>query len=167
MNDGWKYCPRCARPLEPRPVEGRQLMTCAGCGFVHYLDPKVAACTIPELDGGVVLLRRAIAPATGLWVFPGGYVNRGERVEEAAVRETWEESGLEVAITDLLGVYSYAQSPVVIVVYRVRINGGRLCPNHESSEVGTFARDGVPWADLAFPSTRQALLDFWGLSEPG
>ena len=69
---------------------------CASCGFVFYMDPKVAVGTvIRTADDRVVLVRRAIEPGYGLWVFPGGYVDRGEQVLDAAVREAREESGLD------------------------------------------------------------------------
>ena len=67
---------------------------------MHYLDPKVAVGTIISTgDGRLVLVRRAIEPGYGLWVFPGGYVDRGEQIIEAAVREAREESGLDSGST--------------------------------------------------------------------
>ena len=78
------------------------------------------------LDGGIVLLKRGVEPALGKWVFPGGYVDRGESVQDAAVRETKEESQLEVKLGPLLNVYSYPRSPNVIVVYTVMDKEGKL-----------------------------------------
>jgi len=81
-------------------------LVCNACGFVFFLDPKVAVGTIVPLDGRILLVKRAIEPAYGKWVFPGGFVDRGERVEEAAIRETREESNLLVRVARLLNVYS-------------------------------------------------------------
>jgi len=113
-----------------------------------------------DAGGGVVLLRRGIEPAMGKWVFPGGYVDRGESTTEAAVRETREESHLEVETRSLLGVYSYPRSPNVIIVYVAEVVGGALAAGDESTEAGTFPLGRIPWDELAFPSTVEALREF-------
>lgn len=155
------YCPQCGGRLrlQPVPRDTRQRLVCQACGFIFYQDPKVAACTIPVLDGRVVLVRRAINPGRGLWVFPGGYMDRDETVEAAAVRETLEEVNLQVRVTGLVGVYSY-RTGVVVIVYHVDVLGGELQTDHESLEVRTFSPKEIPWDQLAFPSTRDALQDF-------
>ena len=159
--DAW-HCPRCGERLAPRRLKpgGPEHLACATCDFVHYLDPKVAAGCIVEVTGGIVLLRRAIEPAYGRWVFPGGYVDRGERVEDAAIRETLEESCLQVRLTGLLGVYSYTGRPVVVVVYTGERVGGELAAADESLAAHAFAPGDVPWSDLAFRSTFDALRDY-------
>jgi ADP-ribose pyrophosphatase YjhB (NUDIX family) len=130
------------------------------CSFIFYQDPKVVAGTIFTLDGGIVLLKRGVEPAMGKWVFPGGYVDRGESVQEAAVRETKEESQIEVKLGPLLNVYSYSRSPNVIVVYTADVLGGELAAGDESVEAGIFALTEIPWDNLAFDSTRDALNDY-------
>jgi ADP-ribose pyrophosphatase YjhB (NUDIX family) len=133
---------------------------CGECSFIFYLDPKIAAGTLFTIDDRVALLRRGIEPAMNRWVFPGGYVDRGESVPEAAVRETKEESHLDVKVNSLLGVYSYPGSPTVIVVYAAEIIAGRLKAGDESVEAQTFSPSEIPWNELAFPSTREALRDY-------
>ena len=136
---------------------------CSGCGFVCYLHPKLVAITIPVRDGRVLLARRAIEPAHGLWTFPGGYVDWGEDVAAAARREMREEVGLDLAPAGLVGIYSYADVPVVIVAYHVTVPYGleAAADAHEVSELGFFARADVPWDALAFRSTREALEDWY------
>lgn len=152
------YCPRCGGPLRLQAVADdlRERLVCQDCRFIFYEDPKVSACTIPMVDGKLVLVRRAIEPGLGLWVFPGGYMDRDETVEEAAIRETREEVNLHVRLTGLIGVYSY-RTGVVVIVYDCEVLGGDLRPDHESREVRLFALDEIPWDQLAFPSTRDAL----------
>ncbi len=158
----YRYCPACAAPLAARrfkPFEPDRL-ACTACDFVHYDGPSVAVGGIFTLDGGVVLLRRAIDPGYGAWVFPGGYVDRGESAEEAVVRETREEVGVCVRVDRLLNVYSYRRRGLIIIVYRTTYVGGRLHARDESLDVRSFGRDDIPWNDLAFPSTRHALGDY-------
>jgi mutator protein MutT len=133
---------------------------CQACGFVLYLDPKVATGIILPMDGGIVLLRRAIHPSYGKWVFPGGYVDRGETPEAAAVREAKEESGLEVKIRRLVGLYAYPGNAVILTVYAGEVTGGALRLDEESLEAGVFPPDRIPWEELAFASTSQALRDY-------
>jgi len=112
------------------------------------------------LDGGIVLLKRGVEPALGKWVFPGGYVDRGESVRDAAVRETKEESQLDVKLGPLLNVYSYPRSPNVIVVYTAEVIGGELTAADESVEARIFSSNELPWRELAFDSTKDALNDY-------
>lgn len=120
----------------------------------------MVAGTVFLLNGGVVLLKRGVEPALGKWVFPGGYVDRGESVQEAAVRETKEESQLDVKLGPLLNVYSYPGSPNVIVVYTAQVVGGELSAGDESIEARIFSANELPWHDLAFDSTKDALNDY-------
>lgn len=156
---GVTFCASCGGRLAvqpPRPGD-RPRPVCTVCGHVVYLDPKVAVGAIVAHDGGLVLLKRGIEPGYGKWVFPGGFVDRGETLEEAAARETLEEVGLEVVTDGLLGAYSYREFPVVVVVFAARVTGGRLAAGDETLEAKTFAVDRLPWDELAFPSTKQAL----------
>jgi ADP-ribose pyrophosphatase YjhB (NUDIX family) len=158
----FRFCPQCGSALTARQIKANEAerLACPACDFVLFVDPKIAAGCIVELDGGIVLLRRAIEPGYGKWVFPGGYVDRGERVEDAAARETREESNLEVRITALLDVYSYAGRPVVVVVYTAECIGGCFAAADEALEARLFPPDSIPWNDLAFPSTFDALRDY-------
>ena len=158
----YRFCPRCGGDLEKRivkPTEPKRLV-CLNCSFIFYQDPKVVAGTIFTLDGRIVLLKRGVEPAMGKWVFPGGYVDRGESVHEAAIRETKEESQMDVKLGPLLNVYSYPRSPNIIVVYAAEAVGGELGAGDESVEARVFAPAEIPWNDLAFDSTRDALKDY-------
>ena len=88
-----------------------------------------------------------------------GFVDWGEPVEDGAVRETWEETGLKVDLGGVLGVYSYAGTPIVIVVYRARVVGARSGSASENDRVEWVHPADIPWDDLAFLSTQAALRD--------
>lgn len=135
----------------------------AACGFVFYLDPKLAVGTIVAVpDGRIVLVRRAIEPGYGLWVFPGGYVDRGEDVRLAAVREAREEAGVDITLDRLVGIYSYPGTTAVIIVYAATWVAGDLAFDDEGLEIRTFDRADLPWDALAFRSTKDALRDYLG-----
>jgi mutator protein MutT len=157
-----RFCPLCGAALvrQPIPPDQKEEAVCRTCGFIFYLNPKVVAGAILAENGRILLVRRATEPSRGKWTFPGGFVDWEESVCDAAVRETREETGLVVTLGELLGVYSYPGAHVVIVVYRARITGGELRANHEILEMAWVAPEEVPWEDLAFPSTRDALRDW-------
>lgn len=164
MNDPiYRFCPSCGSPLTTRRLKASdpERPVCLSCGHVVYLDPKVAVGTIIRTgDEQIVLVRRAIEPGYGLWVFPGGYVDRGEEITSAAIREAREESGLEVRIDSLINIYSYGGSPI-IVVYAATALSGELCGDDECLEARLFKAGDVPWDQLAFRSTTAALHDYF------
>ena len=163
-----RFCPRCGVELEERYLESEQhtRKICSGCGFIFYLNPKVVAGAVPRQNGRIWLVRRNVEPSWGSWTFPGGYVDMGERVTDAAVRETLEETRLNIRLDGLLNVYSYANVGIVLVVYRATVIGGVAGATPESQEVKSFRPEDIPWNDLAFPSTREALADYVKFEPP-
>ena len=161
--DGYRFCPVCGGSLESRLLKqgDPRRLVCVACGYVFYLDPKLAVGTvIRDEQGRIALVRRAIEPGYGKWVFPGGYVDRGEEVQRAAVREAREETGLDVRIDGLIDIYSYAGRTPVIVVYAATMIGGCLGCDDEGLEAKFFEPDAIPWEELAFRSTSEALKEF-------
>jgi ADP-ribose pyrophosphatase YjhB (NUDIX family) len=166
----FRFCPRCGGPLERRLLKATEpeRLVCGRCAFVFYLDPKIAVGTIiTTARDRLVLVRRAIDPGYGKWVFPGGYVDRGEPLTSAALREAREECGLDVRLEGLINVYSYAGRAPVIIVYAATAVGGQLCADDECLEATEITEAEIPWDELAFRSTRDALRDYLaGLLHP-
>ena len=152
------YCPNCGAPVVWRLEAGRQRPACPGCGFIHYEDPKLVAVAVIPIGGRLVFGRRTMNPGIGLWAFPGGYVNRGESVRGALVREVREETNLHVQTEHLLGLYSEDDNPVVLAAYVARPVGGELAVGEEVSEVGLFGPRELP--ELAFPHD-ELILSEW------
>ena len=150
-----RFCPQCGVPVSEREVGGRLRPHCFACELTFFADPKVAAGVLVIQDGKVILQRRAIDPGRGRWSFPSGYVERGEQVEDAASREVFEETGIQVRLTHLLGVYSQRNNMVVLTVYLGEPVGGTLTTCEENDAVAFFAPDELP--ELAFPHDEQII----------
>ena len=154
-----QYCAACGSLTEERPVEGSIRPVCTGCGQVVYLDPKLAVAVLIARDGRILLGKRGPgAREPGKWSFPAGFVERGETVERAAAREAREETGLDVVVGDLVGLYSSDGETVVLAVYEATSAVGVPCAGDDLTEVGWFSASEVP--ELAFPRDRR-IMDEW------
>ena len=154
-----QYCAACGSLTEERAVEGRVRPVCAACGQVVYLDPKLAVAVLIARDGRLLLGKRGPgAREPGKWSFPAGFVERGERVERAAAREAREETGLDVVVGNLVGLYSSEGETVVLAVYEASSAVGEPRAGDDLVEVGWFAISQLP--ELAFPRDRR-ILDEW------
>ena len=152
-----RFCPRCGNAAE---VAYPRSISCPHCGYDAYYNPKPVAAAIPVTGAGeIVLLRRGFDPGKDLWTFPGGFVDLGESVEDAARREAREEIEADVELGGLVGVYSKPDERVVLIVFAATIEDQpRTTP--EALQVEAFAPDEIPWQELAFWSTTNALKDF-------
>lgn len=153
------FCIECGAPMERRTLDGRERAVCPVCGYVHFRNPlPVAGCVVAHA-GGIVLVRRGIEPGRGMWGLPAGYMELGETAEQAAARETFEETGLTVRIERLLGVYSVVKGPLgshVLIFYVATATGGTLAAGDDAMDAAVFAPGAWPDA-IAFSTHRQAL----------
>lgn len=122
----------------------RQREQCPACGFIAWRNPAPVGMAVIEHEQQLVLIRRRDAPLANYWAPPAGYVETGESVPEAVIREAREECGLEIVLDELAGVYSQADVDVLIVAYRAHSNGGRLVAGDDASAVGLFAPGRLP-----------------------
>ena len=155
--DEAKHCPRCGQRAT---VDYPRSIKCPHCGYGAYYNPKPVAAAIPTTpDNHIILLRRGFDPGKDLWTFPGGFVDLGESVEQAAHREAQEELQIDIELTRVVGVYSKQTDRVVLIVFAATTTQ-TPSKTPEAVEVAAFAPDEIPWQELAFWSTTNALKDF-------
>jgi 8-oxo-dGTP diphosphatase len=164
-----RFCSRCGAALRYGPIVGeeRDRLACGACGFIFYVNPRLVVTTLPITESGeVMLIRRGIAPGYNMWAQPGGFLEIDETVIEAAIRETLEETGLQVEPIRIVGIYSRVEAAVVVVAYEARIVAGKPMTTPESLETRPFAPDQIPWPEIAFQTSGQALRDWVGRVRP-
>ena len=161
------YCPRDGARLVPARIDGRDRPTCPACGFADFMHVQIGANTVVERGGSVLLVRLNYGPRDGHWALPGGLVEADETAEQAAVRETAEETGFSVGLDGLLVTWMRPGFPILVVIYRAHIVSGALAvAPDEASEARFFPRGELPpLEELAWPSTAHGL-DAWRAYEP-
>ena len=161
-DDDWQWCPRCRGPLArvvhgdlPRPA-------CPACGFLHFANPGVgAAVVVQDATGRVLLVQRAVGQfGAGRWCFPCGYVEWGEDVRAAAVREAREEAGVDVVLGDVIQVASNfhePEKPTIGVWFAATLADPAATPvaGDDADAVGWFDPGTPP--PLAFPTDVELL----------
>lgn len=163
MATSLNFCSRCGASLRygSVPGEDRHRLSCDACGHVVYVNPRLVVTTFPVTDAGeIVLIRRGIEPGIGEWAQPGGFLEVDETVHQAAIRETWEETGLLVEPGEIIGLYTRLEAAVVTIAFEARIVGGTPAPTPEATEIRAYAPDAIPWSELAFRTTTWALRDW-------
>lgn len=153
------FCLRCGTKVIYAEKFDMLRPVCPQCGWIHFVDPKVAAAVLVEReDGTVLLVRRANEPFRGLWTLPAGFVNGGEDPAEAAARECLEETGLSVEVKRVLDVISgreHERGADFIIVYLARLISGELLAADDADAADWFSRNALP--PLAFRATQQIL----------
>ena len=145
------YCPACSNLLYERFIHEAIRIACLNCDYVYFKDPKVAVGGLVEDEEGRLLFTlRDHDPQMGMWALPSGFVDSGEELEQAIVREIREETGIETSVEFLLGVFSQVGNPVIYIVYCLHWVGGDLMAGSEAKEVRFFPADELP--PPAFPS---------------
>jgi ADP-ribose pyrophosphatase YjhB (NUDIX family) len=154
----FKFCPRCATPLNLESRSGGMRPVCPNCGWIHFVDPKVAAAVLIVQDDRVLLVQRNNEPFRGKWTLPAGFINGGEDPAEAAVRECLEETGLSVRVRRIHDVVSgreHEHGADFVIVYHAEIIGGELTAGDDADAVEWFEIAKLP--PLAFRATRKVL----------
>jgi ADP-ribose pyrophosphatase YjhB (NUDIX family) len=158
----FNFCPRCGASVTHIEKFGRVRPVCPQCGWIHFVDPKVAAAVLIVQDGRVLLVRRVNEPFRGLWTLPAGFVNGGEDPAEAAERECLEETGLIVRVIRVFDIISGREHPRgadFVIVYLAEVLGGEMKPDDDADAVEWFDKNNLP--PLAFRATQKVLQSFY------
>jgi ADP-ribose pyrophosphatase YjhB (NUDIX family) len=158
----FNFCPRCGASVTHEERFGRVRPVCPQCGWIHFVDPKVAAAVLVIQNGRVLLVRRVNEPFRGLWTLPAGFVNGGEDPAEAAERECVEETGLTVRVTRVFDIVSGREHPRgadFVIVYVAEALGGELKADDDADAVEWFDKNNLP--QLAFRATQKVLQSFY------
>jgi 8-oxo-dGTP diphosphatase len=157
-----RYCSRCGAALGRRFAHGRERLACPACGFVVYVDPKVACGVLVEHDGRVLLVRRRNEPGRGLWCLPCGFAEADEPPEQAARREAREEAGIEITLDGLLGAYHYTDDPrgagILLVFRAVCADPSAVTAGDDADMLGFFAPAQLP--QISHHTHRSAIKDW-------
>lgn len=147
-----KFCSECGHPVKIKVPAGdnRPRHVCTHCETIHYFNPRIIAGCLPIYEDKVLLCKRAIEPRYGLWTLPAGYMENGESTEDAALRETVEESCAQVDISHLYTLTSIVHVNQVQMIYMANMPIPEFGPSEESLEVRLFSEDEIPWDELAF-----------------
>jgi len=161
-----KFCSECAQPVSliVPPDDNRPRYVCGSCGTIHYQNPKLVVGSIPVWeDGGtmqILLCKRAIEPRYGYWTLPAGFMENGETTEQAAIRETSEEAGANIALHPLFSLLNVPHVHQVHLFYRATLLDLGYAAGTESLEVKLFTAAEIPWPNIAFPTVTHTLQYF-------
>ena len=154
-----KFCPACGQPVEFKVPDGDHLprAVCTACGTIHYENPRIIAGCVIEVDGKILMCKRAIEPRHGLWTLPAGFLENGESLPAGGMRETLEEAHARVEIDALYTVISLPQINQIYMMFRARLLDLDFGPGPESLDVRLFDEADIPWESLAFRTITRTL----------
>ena len=141
------YCPLCGKKLQVNSIDGRVRKNCQPCGFVDYKNPLPCVSIIAIKENKIALIKRGIEPSKGLWATPSGFMESGEKPEETALRELYEETSLKGEVTGLLGVYSHdveIYGTLVTIIFLVRITEGNIRAGDDALDAKFFKPEEIP-----------------------
>lgn len=150
------YCPNCgaSKPTWTVPAgDNRPRFVCSSCKTIHYSNPKVVTGCLPVWEDKVLLCRRAIEPAYGLWNIPSGYLENGESIADGARREVHEEAAAKVNIHYLISLYNLEKINQVYLQFVGELVDGQFGVGEESLECQLFTEAEIPWDEIAFTSS--------------
>jgi len=157
-----RFCVRCGSGLVRRRIEKRLRPVCPRCGHIAFRNAKPAVGLLIEKNGALLFVRRERAPYKGYWDIPGGFLEEEEDAGTGAKREAREETGLRIAVDDLIGVYhdKNGDDYTLNLYYTAHVTGGREKPGDDADDLRWFDVGDIP-RRIAFPGHTRAVLRDW------
>ena len=154
-----KYCSLCGSKVIPQIPKGdnRERDVCSNCGQIFYVSPKIVVVCIPQWQDKILLCRRAIEPRKGYWCLPGGYLEKGETLEEGAKREVSEETFADVKIHRLFSKTELIHLNLIMFCFLGDMTSEKYTAGIESLDVDLFDKGQILKLDLAFNSNQLSL----------
>jgi ADP-ribose pyrophosphatase YjhB (NUDIX family) len=156
----YKFCPTCKTELRRQEFDGQNLLNCPACNFIFWNNPKPVVSVIAHAGDKILMLQRASEPMKGYWCLPGGFINHGESPQQAATRELYEETQLQLQPTELVGAYLIDDDPRGVhidIIYHIPL-AGEITLSDEHQSHNFFTADTLP-NNIAYKH-RQAILDW-------
>jgi ADP-ribose pyrophosphatase YjhB (NUDIX family) len=143
----YKYCPTCKAALHRKKIDNESFLSCIDCGFVYWNPPFPVTSVVIKRENEVLLMKRAQEPLLGYWCCPGGYIKYYEDAKTAAIREVQEETGYEISISKLIGVFQIDNDPRglnIDIIYEGKISKGVLTLSDEGAKLEWHEVNNLP-----------------------
>lgn len=157
-----KFCTQCGHTMTQHIPEDDDHVraVCSSCGHVHYENPKMVVGTVPVFQDRILMCKRNIEPRKGCWTLPAGYLENEESVQQGAVRETLEETRVEVRILSPYRMFNILFVNQIYMMFIAELLSHDFGPTTESTDVRLFSQSDIPWDEIAFDVIRQTLEDY-------
>jgi len=157
------YCSYCGSDKIIKEIPKNEDVTrsvCSNCKTIHYVNPNMVVGCIVEYNGKILLAKRGIEPRLNFWNLPCGFLEMNENVEDGAIREVYEETGLQVKISKLHTVYNVVHSGQVYLIFLATTENANFKKTFETLESKFFSPEEIPWDNIAFSANTFALKKF-------
>lgn len=159
LEDILKYCSRCGTKIDSSKKSACNTVVgiCTNCDAVYYDNPKIIVLSLVDYRGRVLLCKRAIKPRQGYWALPGGYMEKNETIEGAAIRETKEETGVTIEKLQLYTLVNCPSINQVYFIFRASVDSDYTEAGEESSDAKFYAECDIPWDTLSYEIMNKVL----------
>jgi ADP-ribose pyrophosphatase YjhB (NUDIX family) len=166
-----RHCLYCGGEITKKSEDGVLRDFCPCCNSFFYNNPLPVVSSILDSAREILLVKRDRAPFKGQWCLPTGFAEAGESIEDAALRELHEETGIKGRISRLLDVDSYKSrfyGDLLFLTFIVEQTGGKLAAGGDCAQTRFWPVNKLP--PMAFPPNRRALdayikskRDYWAI----
>jgi len=161
-----KYCPDCKLELITQVIDAVDRMVCidSQCGFIFWNNPITVVVALVQLGDRYIIARNSQWPEHQ-YSFISGYVDPNDTLEQTAVREVYEELGLDAKILSYLGSYSFPEKNQLIVAYSLSANG-EINLNAELAAVKLLSKKELQQYNFAEFEITRSIIEDWAVLGP-